>query len=506
MINNIKETVLNGELAQAAIIKFSDLGISESILKVLEKLNLQMPTPIQWKTIPTAIAGQDVIGIAQTGTGKTFAFGIPMLERLGLIKGQGLVIAPTRELALQVDESLRKLGQPLGLRTAVLIGGEGLDRQLFQLRKKPHIVIATPGRLIDHLKRRTFKLDQVNTLVLDEADMMLDMGFAPQINEILKQAPQERQTMLFSATMPVAIVKIAAHYMKLPVSIEVAPPGTTASEVDQEIFIINGEERLEHLQKILHQYTGSVLIFVRTKHGVKNLALKLKQADQRATEIHSNLSLNRRRAALNDFKTKKARILVATDVAARGLDISGIELVVNYNLPDNSEDYVHRIGRTGRAGQKGKAITFATADESRQIREIEKLIDKTIKRTEFVKLKKDNFSSASNPQFRSKFKGEKRNDIKPKTKKPFRNNFSHQPHKSHQANQSHQSNNSHHSSEKHDPFSAYTSEYSPFGNDTKLTSHNASRRHGSNRHTSGSKRSNRFNKSSRPSRHSFSSR
>jgi len=388
--------------------KFSDLGISDSILEILKKLNLEIPTPIQHKTIPVAITGQDLIGVAQTGTGKTFAFGIPMLQRLGINKGQGLIIAPTRELASQVEESLKKLGQPLGLRTALLIGGEALDRQLFCLRKKPHIGIATPGRLIDHLKRRTFKLDQVKVLVIDEADMMLDMGFAPQIQEILKQAPLDRQTMLFSATMPAAIVKIAANFMKLPVSIEVAPPGTTAEQVDQEIFIINGEERFGHLLKILVRYSGSVLVFCRTKHGVKGLTLKLQELGHQADEIHSNLSLNRRRVALADFKSRKTRILVATDVAARGLDINGIELVVNYNLPDNSEDYVHRIGRTGRAGQTGKAITFATANEQKEIRDIEKLINKNIKRTEFVQFNRERTAGADKLRNRKAFRGNSR--------------------------------------------------------------------------------------------------
>ncbi|MFA5754064.1 MAG: DEAD/DEAH box helicase [Patescibacteria group bacterium] len=411
MINHIKTEYPLG---------FSDLGISDSILSVLKKLNLETPTPIQGKTIPIAITGQDLIGIAQTGTGKTFAYGIPMLQRLGATKGQGLVIAPTRELALQVEENLKKLGQALGLRTAILIGGEALDRQLFQLRKKPHIVVATPGRLIDHLKRRTFKLDHINILVLDEADMMLDMGFAPQIKEILDQTPTDRQTMLFSATMPAAIVKIAANYMKLPVSIEVAPPGTTAAEVDQEIFIINGEERFEHLQKILAQYAGSVLIFVRTKHGVKALNLKLQAAGHKATEIHSNLSLNRRRAALSDFKSKKQRILVATDVAARGLDVHGIELVVNYNLPDSSGDYVHRIGRTGRAGLVGKAITFATANEQREIRDIEKLINKEIKRTEFVKFSRERSAAPTRGRLKPQSERSERTERK---KRPFRKSF-----------------------------------------------------------------------------------
>ncbi|MFA6995211.1 MAG: DEAD/DEAH box helicase [Patescibacteria group bacterium] len=390
--------------------KFSDLGISDSILAILKKMNLATPTPIQRKAIPIAITGQDLIGVAQTGTGKTFAFGIPMLQRLGINKGQGLIIAPTRELALQVEESIKKLGQALGLRTAILIGGEALDRQLFQLRKKPHIIVATPGRLIDHLKRRTFKLDQVKILVLDEADMMLDLGFAPQIQEILKQTPQNRQTMLFSATIPAAIVKIAANYMKLPVSIEVAPSGTTASQVDQEIFIIKGEERFEHLQKILASYAGSVLVFVRTKHSVKAITIKLKSLGHRAVEIHSNLSLNQRRNSLSSFKSKKERILVATDVAARGLDVSGIELVVNYNLPDNSEDYVHRIGRTGRAGQTGKAITLATANEQREIWAIEKLINKNLKKTEFVKFNKIPFAGANTQKRKKSFRGRPQNN------------------------------------------------------------------------------------------------
>ncbi len=367
---------------------FSELGISQLILEAISKLNLSTPTPIQSKTIPVAILGQDLIGIAQTGTGKTFAFGIPMIQRIGRMKGQGLIIAPTRELATQVEESINTIGKKLGLRTALLIGGEALGRQLFSLRRKPHIVVATPGRLIDHLKRRTFDLKLINTLVLDEADMMLDMGFAPQIHEILSQAPTDRQTMLFSATMPASIVKIAAQYMKLPVSIEVAPPGTTAAKVDQEIFIINGEERLEHLLKILSRYAGSVLVFVRTKYGAKTLAHKLVSLGNKAIEIHSNLSLSQRKKALSDFKSKKERILVATDVAARGLDINGIELVVNYNLPDNSDDYVHRIGRTGRAGKEGKAISLVTPDQFHEIKAIEKLINRNIKTTEFVRFNK----------------------------------------------------------------------------------------------------------------------
>jgi len=247
---------------------FADLGIPESILNVLAKLGLETPTPIQVKAIPPALNGEDLIGVAQTGTGKTFAFGIPAINRIGKTKKQALVIAPTRELAAQVEESLKEIGSQIGLKTTLIIGGDNFDRQLFSLRRKPHIIIGTPGRLLDHLRRRTLKLNEFNTLILDEADMMLDMGFMPQIKEIIKQVPKDRQTMLFSATMPPAIVSLAQEFMKIPISIEVAPQGTAASQVDQEIFIIKNEDRLDYLLKALAEYKGSVLVFVRTRYGV----------------------------------------------------------------------------------------------------------------------------------------------------------------------------------------------------------------------------------------------
>ncbi len=374
------------EQTEEKAIAFSDLGISPTILDVLKNLKLEIPTPIQHQAIPAALEGQDIIGIAQTGTGKTFAFGIPILQRLGIERGQGLIVVPTRELAIQVTESLKKLGGPLGLRLATLIGGEFIDKQLFMLRKNPHIIVATPGRLIDHLKRKTVKLDQIKILVLDEADMMLDLGFAPQIEEIFKLTPKEKQTMLFSATMPAAIAKLAAKYLKLPISIEVAPQGTTAEKVEQEIFVIKPSDRFSHLEKIVKEHAGSILVFVRTKHGVKEVTEKLFRLGHKATEIHSNLSLNRRRTALDSFKSQKSRILVATDVAARGLDVNGIELVVNYNLPDATADYVHRIGRTGRAGKIGKAISLATPNQLKDIRDIERLINKSLPIKEYVKL------------------------------------------------------------------------------------------------------------------------
>jgi len=367
-------------------LNFSDLGVNSRILGILKGLDISIPTPIQKKSIPVALTGQDLIGVAQTGTGKTLAFGIPLLEQLAKSSGKGLILLPTRELATQVNDSLRQLSIALGLKMSTLIGGEAIGNQIFSLKRNPRIVIATPGRLIDHVKRKTVKLNDVSILILDEADMMLDLGFAPQIEEIMGHLPRPRQTMLFSATMPAAIVKLAAKHLATPVHIEVAPSGTTAELVDQEIYIVRREEKFQHLERILNQYQGSVLIFSRTKRGAADLTKNLLKAGFKALEIHSNLSFSRRRYALSEFKSKHCRILVATDIAARGIDVSGIELVVNYNLPDNSEDYVHRIGRTARAGKSGKAISLATPDQLKEIRSIERLIKKNLTMTKFVEL------------------------------------------------------------------------------------------------------------------------
>jgi len=380
---------------------FSDLGVSPKILSILQNLNILVPTPIQKKSIPVALTGQDLIGVAQTGTGKTLAFGIPLLEQLANSANKGLILLPTRELAAQVNDSLRRLSIALNLKMSTLIGGEAISNQIFSLKRNPQIIIATPGRLIDHIKRKTVKLNAVKILVLDEADMMLDLGFAPQIEEIMGYLPQTRQTLLFSATMPAAIFKLAAKHLTTPVHIEVAPSGTTAELVDQEIYIVRREEKFQHLEKILKQYQGSVLIFSRTKRGAADLTKNLLKAGLKALEIHSNLSFSRRRYALAEFKSGHCRILVATDIAARGIDVSGIELVVNYNLPDNSEDYVHRIGRTARAGKSGKAISLATPDQLKEIRSIERLIKKNLTLTKFVELEEPSRHS-HRPQLNNK--------------------------------------------------------------------------------------------------------
>jgi len=359
-------------------LSFYGLGIAPGILEILKKIHYTTPTPIQHQSIPIAIEGKDIVGIAQSGTGKTLAFGIPMIQRLAVSKGIGLILLPTRELALQVDVEIRKVGNPLGLRTAVLIGGVSIGPQIVAIRRNPHIIMATPGRLIDHLHQKTVNLKNVNILILDEADRMLDMGFLPQISEILKMVPRERQTMLFSATISPEIMKIASANMKLPIRVEIAPAGTTVDSVSQDIFIIAREAKVRLLEKVLNQYKGSTIIFTRTKYGAHRLVRAVKGMGHSAAETHSNCSFAQRKSALEGFRAGRYRVLVATDVMARGIDVAGIELVINYDLPSQAEDYVHRIGRTARAGMEGHAISFVTPSEQGEIRAIEWLIRKKL--------------------------------------------------------------------------------------------------------------------------------
>ena len=357
---------------------FHGLGIAPGLLEVLKRDGFIKPTPIQTRTIPLGIQGKDLVGIAQTGTGKTLAFGIPMIQLLLGGKEQGLVILPTRELALQVEASLRKIGQRQGLRTAILIGGLPFGAQRRDISRKPHIIIGTPGRINDHLVQKTLSLSNVSIVVLDEADRMFDMGFLPQIRSILRTVPKERQTMLFSATMPPEIMRLAKDYMKTPLRVEVTPPGTTVDSVTQELFIVGREQKPELLAQLLKKYLGSTLVFTKTKHGAKKVARQIRDLGIRSSEIHSNRSLSQRREALDGFKSGRYRVLVATDIASRGIDVIGIELVLNYDLPGTSEDYVHRIGRTARAGSKGHAITFAMVSEGKEVRAIERVIQKRL--------------------------------------------------------------------------------------------------------------------------------
>lgn len=356
---------------------FDALGITPKLLQVV-KNNFTNPTPIQHQVIPSAIDGKDIVGIAQTGTGKTMAFAIPIIQRLAQNKGQALIILPTRELAQQVDEAIMKIGRSFGLKTAILIGGASIGPQIRKLRTNPHIIISTPGRLADHLKRNNWSLKNVKIIVLDEADRMLDIGFAPEITKILNMAPKQRQTLLFSATMPAKIATMAATYMKTPLRVEVAPAGTAADHVEQEVIITDTFTKMKLLGKVLSDNQGTVLIFTRTKRGADKVAFNVSNMGHKTVAIHSNKSQSQRQQALRGFKTDKYRIMVATDIASRGIDVKDISLVVNYDLPDNNEDYVHRIGRTGRAGKAGKAITFATMADKRNIKIIERLIKKSL--------------------------------------------------------------------------------------------------------------------------------
>ncbi len=368
---------------------FSALGVAPGLLETLTRLRFTAPTPIQQQVIPVAIQGKDIVGIAQTGTGKTLAFGIPLIQRLTQVKGQALVILPTRELALQVEEVLRRVGGNLGFKTVVLIGGAAVGPQIGTLKRNPSIIVGTPGRLIDHLNQKTLRLDGARIVVLDEADRMFDMGFAPQIGKILRALPRDRQTMLFSATMPPAIMKLAAAHMKLPIRIEVAPSGTLPARVTQEIFIIHKAAKNRLLEKLLERYPGTTLIFVRTKYTASRLVRAIRAMGHSAAEIHGSRSLGQRREALEGFKAGKYRILVATDIASRGIQVVGIGLVLNYDLPTNPEDYVHRIGRTARAGAGGHAVSFISPEQRGELRRIERLIRKTLPISQLPELPPD---------------------------------------------------------------------------------------------------------------------
>ena len=360
-------------------VRFSDLGIGENFLAILEGKGFTVPTPIQHQVIPGALTGKDVVGIAQTGTGKTLAFGIPMIQQIARHKGQGLIIVPTRELAIQVEQSLSLIGNALGVRTVVLIGGVPKNPQIRAIRTNPHVIIATPGRLVDLMNEGVVKLDRVKNITLDEADRMLDVGFLPQIKRIFQAVPKDRQTMLFSATMPTSISSLASAFMKIPIRIEVAPQGTLAQNVKQEVFFIEKSSKMQLLDTLLQQYSqDTILIFSRTKHGAKRIARDIRNMGHTACEIHSNRTQSQRQVALTGFTNGKIRIMVATDIAARGIDVKNISLVINFDLPDNSEDYVHRIGRTGRAGRSGKAISFAASVQQPDVKKIERLIRKTL--------------------------------------------------------------------------------------------------------------------------------
>ena len=359
--------------------KFSELGLDEVLLASVQKLGFEEATPIQAQTIPLAIAGQDVIGQAQTGTGKTAAFGLPMLQKIDVSKRrvQGLVIAPTRELAIQTQEELFRLSRDKKVRVQVVYGGADIGRQIKLLKEAPHIVVGTPGRLLDHIKRKTLRLHDVETLVLDEADEMLNMGFLEDIETIISEVPEQRQTLLFSATMPPAIKQIGVRFMRKPQHVRIKAKEMTATLIEQFFIKCRELEKFDIMTRLFDvQNPELTIVFGRTKRRVDELATGLEARGYRAEGIHGDLSQQKRLSVLKAFKNGQLDVLVATDVAARGLDISGVTHVYNYDIPQDPESYVHRIGRTGRAGQEGVSITLVTPNEMDYLRTIEELTRK----------------------------------------------------------------------------------------------------------------------------------
>ncbi|WP_332018852.1 DEAD/DEAH box helicase [Kaistella sp.] len=363
---------------------FTDLQLIDPIAKALQEEGYTQPTPIQAKAIPSILQGRDLLGTAQTGTGKTAAFAIPILQNLtekNIRNNQikALILTPTRELAIQIEESFNAYGRHLKLRNLVVFGGVKQGAQEAALKKGVDILVATPGRLLDFISQGIISLKNLEIFVLDEADRMLDMGFVHDVKRIIKLLPQKRQTLFFSATFPEEISKLANSMLTNPVKVEVAPVSATADTIQQKVYFVEKENKLDLLTHILkNDISDSVLVFSRTKHGADKIARKLQSQKISAEAIHGNKSQNQRQNALNNFKSGKTRILVATDIAARGIDIDELKYVVNFELSDVSETYVHRIGRTGRAGADGSSISFVDGLDLLNLKNTEKLIGKKI--------------------------------------------------------------------------------------------------------------------------------
>lgn len=368
--------------------KFSELGLSDAILKAVTQKGYDIPTAIQAQAIPVVLEGKDLMAAAQTGTGKTAAFVLPILQNLD--KGKSvqanqarvLILTPTRELAAQINESVETYGKHLSLRSTVVFGGVGINPQMIKLRRGVDILVATPGRLLDLYRQKAIKFTQLEVLVLDEADRMLDMGFLPDIRKIIAILPKQRQSLFFSATFSDEIRNLAKTIINNPVEISVTPRNTTVDTVEQWVYPVDKNQKSALLTKLINTHKWQqVLVFSRTKHGANRLTKHLEQSGIKATAIHGNKSQGARTKALADFKKGAVRILVATDIAARGLDISQLPQVVNFDLPHVPQDYVHRIGRTGRAGAQGQAISLVCSDEFKELTDIERLIKQIIRRT-----------------------------------------------------------------------------------------------------------------------------
>ncbi len=375
------------EKKKDTITTFAELNLSPAIMKALDTVGYEVPTPIQAETIPPLLMGRDLIGQAQTGTGKTCAFALPMLERIDPKKRvlQGLVLAPTRELAIQVAEAFHTYSKHMGgVKVMPIYGGQPFETQLRALRHGAHIIVSTPGRLMDHMRRRTIKLDDITTVVLDEADEMLRMGFADDVEVILGETPKERQTALFTATMPPKIRSIAKNYLNDPISIEVAQKSLTVPTVEQFYLNVSENQKLDALTRLMGSLeTDSVLIFTRTKNGSTEVAAKLQARGIAAEALNGDMNQSQREQLIRRLRKRLVDVVVATDVAARGLDVEHISHVINYNIPWDVESFVHRIGRTGRAGRTGVAILFVTPRERGMLRDIERYTKKKMSPMKF---------------------------------------------------------------------------------------------------------------------------
>jgi len=355
---------------------FTSFGLPSFLTQSLERMSINIPTPIQGKAIPPGLEGFDILASGQTGTGKTLAYLIPLITNL--VKNapsSALILAPTRELAAQIQQVIHALfGKQMSLDTALLIGGDSMGKQLSALKRRPRLIIGTPGRICDHLARKTLRLQDTRFLVLDETDRMLDMGFSEALKKIVHSLPKGRQTFMFSATLPPSIKTLSLTYLTDPQHISIGPTSAPSLQIKQESLQISAADKFPNLLRELNEREGSIIIFVKTKRGADRLAEKLNHQNQPASAIHGNLKQNKRDAVIRDFRNLKKRIMVATDLAARGLDIPHIKHVINYDLPQCPEDYIHRIGRTGRAGMEGCALSLVAPEDSQQWRRIHRLI------------------------------------------------------------------------------------------------------------------------------------
>ena len=375
---------------------FLSLDLEPTLIESIAKINFKTPTPIQSKAIPIALAGRDILGTAQTGTGKTAAFGIPIVNfLLKTKKVTALIITPTRELASQVMQTMNNLIGRGNIRTALLIGGDSMQKQLKQMRRNPRLIVGTPGRINDHLKRKTLNLSNTSFLVLDEVDRMLDMGFTPQINQVLETVPRKHQTLLFSATLPGNIIRLAEKYLNNPERISVGSTSMPIEKIKQEVLKVKSGDKYNQLIKEIYVRQGSILIFVKTRRNAEKMVKRLRYDDHDADAIHGNLRQNKRDRVIKAFRNKHFRILVGTDVASRGLDIPTIKHVINFDLPQVPEDFIHRIGRTARAGSEGSALSCVGDEDRSKWNAIQRLID-------------PNFRAESGSERRGKRKRERR--------------------------------------------------------------------------------------------------